>query len=61
MGRTEECLKKYGAALSYYQKYDSLVPGNTEIVNKIGDLRYKQDLQAKQDQARLLTTVAWTK
>jgi hypothetical protein len=41
MARTEECQKQFASALSYYKQYDALMPGNSDVLNKIGDLSYQ--------------------
>lgn len=40
MAKASECVKNFRDALTYYEKYNQLVPGNGEVVNKIGELRY---------------------
>jgi len=41
MAKTHECLANPGIALEYYQKYNSLVPGQREIIEKLAELRYE--------------------
>ena len=41
MARTEECLGKLRNAISFYEHYDKLMPGQIEIINKLGELRYR--------------------
>jgi hypothetical protein len=56
MARTEECLGKIQAAISYFERYDRAVPGQVEIINKLADLRYQVSKmeQRTEEQARLL-------
>jgi hypothetical protein len=46
-----ECLKQYGLALTFYQQYDQLVPGQPEITKKIGEMLYLQKQQAQANAA----------
>ena len=42
MGKTTECLKRYGDALFYYRAYSKLIPPNAELLNKIGSFSTQQ-------------------
>lgn len=39
--RTQECLQNYEASIGYYQQYLKSVPGNSEIIDKIAEMRYR--------------------
>lgn len=39
--QVNECVENFQEALTYYEKYNLLVPGQGEVVDKIGELRYK--------------------
>ena len=41
MARTEECVLNFGKAVEYYERYDQMVPEQAEVLNKIGELRYR--------------------
>ena len=48
MGKTTECLKRYGNVLFYYRAYSKLIPPNAELLNKIGELQYAADKEAEE-------------
>lgn len=52
MGKTMECLKRPADALVYYEQYDQLIPGQAEIINKIGELRYQVRKQQEEQTQR---------
>lgn len=41
IARTEECLGNLSSALKHYEDYNKAIPGQIDIINKIGELRYK--------------------
>jgi tetratricopeptide (TPR) repeat protein len=41
MARTQKCLGNIPEAVRYYEQYDQLVPGQVDVINTIGDLRYQ--------------------
>ncbi len=41
MAKADECLGLKAEALQKYEQYNRLVPGQAEIIDKIGDLRYQ--------------------
>jgi hypothetical protein len=49
MGRTYECVRDLPAAVKWYELYMSKVPATAELLDKMGDLRYRlsKDLEAK--------------
>jgi hypothetical protein len=54
MAQTEECLGRLGEALKYYEQYDTMVPGQPKVVDKIGELRYQvRKLQDAEHQQQL--------
>jgi hypothetical protein len=53
LARTEECLRNLKEAVEYYERYAEKVPGQTEIANKIGELRYQL---IKQEEGRALAS-----
>src|SRR5262249_49153227 len=40
MGKTRECLGNTEQAIGYYRKYNTLVPGQEEVLEKIAELQY---------------------
>ncbi len=40
MGKTHECLGNTEQAIGYYRKYNTLVPGQQEVLEKIAELQY---------------------
>lgn len=55
MAKAYECVGNAKDALTYYEKYNQVVPGNGEIVDKIGELRYmarKEIEELEQSQKR---------
>ena len=40
VAQSYECIKDYEQAIHYYSIYGQLTPGQPEIINKIGELRY---------------------
>jgi len=58
MARTFECLTNYTQAIRYYTNYDTLMPGQPSILEKLAELRYMarktaeaEVLKKKKDQA----------
>jgi hypothetical protein len=46
MAHTQECLGNLAEAVRYYEQYDLLVPGQVDVISKLGDLRYRLSKQA---------------
>jgi hypothetical protein len=40
MAKTTECLNRFSDALRFYEDYDRMIPGQTAVLDKIGELRY---------------------
>lgn len=59
MAKASECINNLGDAISYYEKFNQLNPGQSEIIDKLGDLRYRfrkesEETQKKQEEATRL-------
>ncbi len=49
--KTYECLNQADKALPLYEKYNELMPGQTVIIDKIGELRYQVNLRNRRKEA----------
>ncbi len=49
--KTYECLNQPDKALPLYEKYNQLMPGQTTIIDKIGELRYQAGKLERQKEA----------
>jgi hypothetical protein len=47
-----ECSRDYAKAIGYYRAYDAKIPGNSEIIDKIGTLIYASKMQSDSLAAR---------
>jgi hypothetical protein len=64
MAKTTECLNRFSDALRFYEEYDHMIPGQTAVLDKIGELRYairkkEEALREEEKYGSLEETKAW--